>query len=75
MAQGGHGPIPPLPPLVASHEALVAARANCAARRREIGQHELAASYEQGAQDLGWAIRHEVARLRNLPAVQENACG
>lgn len=58
------GPISPLPPLNAPAEFLAAARANCAARAREIGEAERAASYERGDQDLGWALRHEVSRLR-----------
>lgn len=75
MAQGGHGPIPPLPALDVSATTLAAARSNCAATRRARGQDDLATAFEQGSQDQGWAIRHEVARLHNLPALQENACG
>jgi len=42
---------------------LTTARANCAARARDRGDCELAASFEQGTQDAGWAVRHEVKRL------------
>ena len=55
---------PPAPPVNADAETLTTARQTCAARARERGEHELAASFEQGSQDAGWAMRHEVARLR-----------
>lgn len=60
----GTGPVPPLPPIEASEAMLGAARINCASRCRERGQAALAVSYEHGEQDAGWAMRHEVSRLK-----------
>lgn len=56
--------IKPPPALDASEEERVAARATCAARARARGRGELAASFELGFQDAGFAMRHEVNRLR-----------
>jgi hypothetical protein len=58
------GPIPPLPALDVPAPLLALARANCAARCRDRGEHETAAAFERGEQDLGWALRHEVNKLR-----------
>lgn len=58
------GPIPELPPLDAAEETRATARAICAARCRDRGEQNLAASYERGEQDAGWAMRHEVARVK-----------
>ena len=64
----GKGPIRPLPPIVAPEALVIEARANCAARVRDRGEHELAASYERGEQDLGWGLRHEINRLHGEQA-------
>ena len=58
-----HGAVPPAPPIIATPEQWQEARNNCAARVRERGQIELAASYEQGFQDAGWGMRHEMKRI------------
>lgn len=60
----GEGPIRPLPPLSAPADVLAMARQNCAERCRGREEAELAESYERGEQDFGWALRHEVAKLR-----------
>ena len=57
------GPIRELPSLETTEEIRAAARAICAARCRERGEIDLAASYERGEQDAGWNMRHEVARI------------
>lgn len=56
--------IKPPPPLDATEPERITARANCAARHRARGRERLAASYEFGAEDAGWAMRHEVLRMR-----------
>lgn len=60
------GPIPPLPPLNAKPDELVTARDNIAERCRERGEMALASSFVEGRQDAGWAIRHEVYRIRTM---------
>lgn len=50
--------------LDATEEERAQARSNCAARHRERGDDPLALEFEMGTQDAGWAIRHEVYRLR-----------
>jgi len=57
------GPVPPLPSLEISEELRAAARTACAYRALDRGEEDLAASYERGEQDQGWAFRHEVNRL------------
>ena len=52
-----------LPVLSARAEILDTARLNCAARADERGEKDLAASFIEGGQDQGWAMRHEVAKL------------
>lgn len=56
--------IKPFAQLDASEEERLAARVNCAARARERGTDDLAAAFECGSQDEGYAMRHEVNRLR-----------
>jgi hypothetical protein len=52
-------------------QAMIAdARANCAQRCNDRGATDLAASYLRGEQDLGWAMRHEVNRLRAEAAAE-----
>jgi hypothetical protein len=58
------GSIKPFQPLECDEDTRRAARANCAARCRERGEETLALAYEGGSQDEGWAMRHEVNRLR-----------
>lgn len=58
------GEIKPVPIRDWTEEERVAARANCAERLRARGEDPLALSYELGDQDAGWAMRHEVARIR-----------
>lgn len=57
-------PVPPLPTIAAPEPVLAAARTNCATFARERAEYALAASYEQGEQDAGWNVRHQVAKLR-----------
>lgn len=56
-------PIPPLPAIEAPADNLAQARANCAARARARGQIAVADTYEAGAADFTWGMRHEVYRL------------
>jgi hypothetical protein len=56
--------IKPYAPLDATEEERVLARSACAARARERGEDPLALEYEMGTQDQGWALRHEVNRMR-----------
>jgi hypothetical protein len=58
-----HGPIPPLPPIPATPEQIAQARTACATRARERGEDALAASFEAGGQDLGWAMRHQLKMM------------
>jgi hypothetical protein len=51
-------------PLNADQGTRLQARANCAARKREKGEESLALAFEAGTQDDGWAMRHEVNRMR-----------
>lgn len=60
MAQG---PTPLLSEISAPSEIMDAARLNCAERAEARGEKELAASFLEGGQDRGWALRHEVAKL------------
>ena len=41
------------------------ARSTCAARARARGQDTLADAYEAGSQDQGFAMRHEINRIRS----------
>jgi hypothetical protein len=56
--------IKPPAPLDATEGERAIARANCAERARARGEDPLALSYEMGEQDGGWAMRHEVNRIR-----------
>jgi len=56
--------IKPARALDATEEERAVARATCAARARARGEVDLAASFEFGGQDAGWAMRHEVSRIR-----------
>jgi hypothetical protein len=56
--------IKPPSTLDATEEERTLARAACAERARARGEDPLALSYEMGEQDAGWAIRHEVNRIR-----------
>jgi len=58
------GAIKPNAPLDATQGERLMARANCAARCRDRGEEELALAFEAGTQDEGYAMRHEVAKLR-----------
>jgi len=59
------GAIKPHQPIDASEKERALARANCAARLRDRGEDPLALEYEMGPQDQGWAMRHEINRIRN----------
>ena len=65
------GQTKPTMPLDADQGTRMQARANCAAVRRERGEHDLALAFEAGTQDDGWAMRHEVNRLRAEPKPEE----
>ena len=54
----------PLPPLETDGPLLVEARTICADRAAARGHAEEAARYHAGENDQGWAIRHEVYRLK-----------
>jgi len=56
--------IKPYQPLDASEEERAMARTNCAARARERGEDPLALTFELGEQDEGFAMRHEVNKIR-----------
>ena len=56
--------IKPFEPVAATEEERAIARANCAARSRARGREDLAAAFEFGSQDEGFAMKHEVYRLR-----------
>lgn len=58
------GAIKPSPVLSAPADIMQMARENCAARAFARGESNLATAFMQGTQDAGWAIRHEVDRLR-----------
>lgn len=58
------GAIKPTPTLEAPADLMAAARANCAARVAARGQDAEAKRYNAGENDQGWALRHEVAKLR-----------
>lgn len=55
---------PPVAMLDASEEERTLARAACAERARARGEDPLALSYEMGTQDAGWAMKHEINRIR-----------
>lgn len=59
-------------PLDADQGTRLQARANCAARSRGKGEDALAQAFEAGTQDDGWAMRHEVNRLRAEQANSQN---
>lgn len=50
--------------LDATEEERVLARSNCAARARLRGEEAVALAFEHGTSDEGWAMKHEVNRLR-----------
>lgn len=54
-----------LPPLKATRRLIAQARVNCANRATARDQLEEADRYRSGANDQGWAIRHEVNRLKS----------
>lgn len=58
------GQTKPTMPLDADQGTRLQARANCAARCRGKGEESLALAFEAGTQDDGWAVRHEVNRMR-----------
>ena len=49
----------------ASAEEWAQARSTCAARARARGDSTLADAYEAGSQDRGFALRHEINRMRS----------
>lgn len=59
------GAIKPHAPLDATQGERLLARTNCASVRRERGEQALALEFEAGTQDEGWAMRHEVNRIRS----------